>query len=76
MAIEAHPGILGGKPVVRGTRIPVDLLLELVDAGMDVDDVLGEYPHLKKEDVLMVLHVAKKAHETIRYERLRSATEA
>ncbi|HEX9196866.1 MAG TPA: DUF433 domain-containing protein [Candidatus Bathyarchaeia archaeon] len=76
MAIEANPGILGGKPVVQGTRIAVDLLLELVDAGLSVEDILKEYPHLKREDVLMVLQVAKKAHETIRYERLTSATEA
>ena len=47
-------GILGGKPVIQGTRIPVDLLLELVDAGLSVDDILREYPHLKREDVLMV----------------------
>ena len=76
MAIEAHAGILGGMPVIQGTRIPVDLLLEQVDAGLSVDDILGEYPHLKREDVLMVLQVAKKAHETVRYERLRSTTEA
>ena len=56
MAIEADVGILGGKPVIRGTRIPVDLLLELVDAGLSVDDILKEYPHLKREDVLMVHH--------------------
>ncbi|HEY5620714.1 MAG TPA: DUF433 domain-containing protein [Candidatus Bathyarchaeia archaeon] len=55
MAIEAHPGILGGKPVVRGTRVSVDLLLELVDAGLNVDDILREYPHLKREDVLSVI---------------------
>ena len=65
MAIEAQPGILGGKPVVQGTRIAVDLLLELVDAGLSVDDILKEYPHLKREDVLMVLQVARKADETI-----------
>ena len=76
MAIEAHAGILGGKPVIQGTRIPVDLLLELVDAGFSVDDILSEYPHLKREDVLTVLKVAQKALETIRYERLRSATKA
>ncbi len=76
MGIEAHSGILGGKPVIQGTRIPVDLLLELVDAGFSVDDILSEYPHLRREDVLTVLHVARKAFETIRYERLRSATKA
>ena len=65
MAIEAHSGILGGKPVVQGTRIAVDLLLELVDAGLSVDDILKEYPHLKRDDVSMV-QVVRKAHETIR----------
>jgi len=54
----------------------VDLLLELVDAGFSVDDILSEYPHLKREDVLTVLQVARKAFETIKYERLRSATKA
>ena len=76
MAIDAHPGILGGKPVIGGTRIPVDLVLEMFAAGLSIDDILREYPHLKREDVLMVLHVAKKAHEIVGYDRLRSATEA
>ncbi len=76
VAIEADPGILGGKPVIGGTRIPVDLLLELVGAGLNVDDILREYPHLKRGDVLMVLHLARKAHEIVTYERLRSTAEA
>ena len=48
MAIEAHAGILGGKPVIQGTRIPVDLLLELVDAGLSVDDILKSI-HISSE---------------------------
>ncbi len=52
------------------------MLLELVDACLSVDDILREYPHLKREDVLMVLQVPKKAHEIISYEKLRSTTEA
>jgi len=76
MAIDAHPGILGGKPVIGGTRIPVDLVLEMFAAGLSIDDILREYPHLKREDVLMVLHLAKKAHEIVGYDRLKSATEA
>ncbi len=76
MGIEAHSGILGGKPVIGGTRISVDLLLELVSGGLNLDDILLEYPHLKREDVLMVLHVAKKAHEIVAYDRLGSTAEA
>ncbi len=63
MVIESHSEILGRKPVIGGTRIPVDLLLELVGAGLSMDDILREYPHLKREDVVMVLSLAKKAHE-------------
>lgn len=76
MAIEARSEILGGKPVIQGTRISVGLLLELVDAGLSVNDILKEYPHLKRDDVLMVLQVAKKVHESVSYERVKSATEA
>lgn len=76
MAIGARAGILGGKPVIQGTRISVDLLLELVGAGLSVDDILREYPHLKRTDILMVLHVARSAHEGIKYERVKSATRA
>jgi len=76
LAIGADPKILGGKPIIGGTRIPVELLLELVGAGLSVDDILREYPHLKRDDVLMVLHLARKAHETVTYERLRSTPEA
>ncbi len=66
MAIEAHPGILGGKPVIGGTRIPVNVLLELVGAGLSVDDILREYPHLKREDVVMILYLAKKGAQRAR----------
>ncbi len=76
MAIESNPDILAGKPVVKGTRIPVALLLELVEAGLSIDDILREYPHLRRDDVLTVLRIAKNVHETVSYERLRSATEA
>ncbi|OLD03358.1 hypothetical protein AUG19_02890 [archaeon 13_1_20CM_2_54_9] len=76
MAIEAHREILGGKPVIGGTRIPVDLLLELVGSGLGVDDILREYPHLKRDDLVMVLYLAKKVHEIVGYERLKSTTDA
>jgi uncharacterized protein (DUF433 family) len=76
MAIESSPDILGGKPVVKDTRIPVDLLLELVEAGLSVDDIVREYPDLKRGALLTVLRVAKEAHEMVTYEKLRSATEA
>ncbi len=59
LAIESNPDILGGKPVVKGTRIPVALLLELVEAGLSIDDILREYPHLRKEECIRLLQKAQ-----------------
>jgi uncharacterized protein (DUF433 family) len=49
--IHSDPGILGGKPVVRGTRISVELVLEFLADGGGVEDVLGAYPHLREADI-------------------------
>ena len=49
--IHSVPGILGGKPVVRGTRISVELVLEFMADGGSTADVLGAYPHLQEADV-------------------------
>ncbi len=50
--------ILGGKPVIRGTRIPVYLIVELVANGMSIKDILREYPELTEEDVRAALRYA------------------
>jgi uncharacterized protein (DUF433 family) len=50
--IEAKPGVLGGKPVIEGTRISVELVLDLIASGESIDSILTDYPHLKREDVL------------------------
>ena len=44
--------VLGGKPIIRGTRISVEFILELLASGMSVSDIIKEYPHLRKEDIL------------------------
>ncbi|MGQ4892968.1 MAG: DUF433 domain-containing protein [Candidatus Njordarchaeia archaeon] len=49
--IEIDPKKLGGKPVIRGTRIPVTLILELLAAGMSVNEIMKEYPNLSEEDI-------------------------
>ncbi len=58
--IVVDPRVLGGKPVIRGTRIPVYLILELLANGWSVDDILREYPHLTREDVLAAIRYAAK----------------
>jgi uncharacterized protein (DUF433 family) len=50
--IEVNPDVMCGKPVIRGTRIPVDLLLRKLGAGLSIDDILAEHPRLTREDVL------------------------
>lgn len=72
MSIESNPEILGGKPVVKGTRIPVELILELVQAGYSVEEILKEYPHLKADTLLEVLRFAKRVHESVTYEKVKA----
>jgi uncharacterized protein (DUF433 family) len=56
--------ILAGKPVIRGTRIAVEFLLELLAAGQSESEILTNYPGLTKEDILACLSYASYlAHE-------------
>lgn len=49
--ITSNPKILGGKPVIRGTRVSVELVLSLLASGLTEMEILREYPHLKRTDV-------------------------
>lgn len=65
--IEMNPEILLGKPVVRGTRIPVELVLRKLSEGVSEADLLDAYPHLTREAILAALAFAADslAHEKI-----------
>ena len=56
--ISRDPTILGGKPCIKGTRISVECILELVASGANRDDIVKAYPHLTIEDVEQALHYA------------------
>ena len=58
--ITFNPNILGGKPIILGTRISVEFILELISSGMSIDDILKDYKHLKREDILDALDYASK----------------
>ena len=58
--ITYDPAILGGKPTIKGTRISVQFILELLAAEMSIDEILAEYPHLNREDVLAAINYAAK----------------
>ena len=49
--IHSNPDILGGKPVVKGTRISVELILEYLEDGGTVADILEAYPHITEDNV-------------------------
>jgi uncharacterized protein (DUF433 family) len=50
--IEINPDIMGGKPVIRGTRIPVETILRKLGGGMTPEAILADHPRLTREDVL------------------------
>ena len=62
--IVVDPKFLAGKPVIRGTRLAVEFILELLAAGQSESDILTNYPGLTREDILACLAYASYlAHE-------------
>lgn len=62
--IVVDPQVLAGKPVVRGTRLAVEFILELLAAGQSENDLLTSYPELTRDDILACLSYASYlAHE-------------
>jgi len=56
--IEINPRIMMGKPVIKGTRITVEQILNILSQGNSIDDVLLAHPHLTKEQVHAALSFA------------------
>ena len=50
--IHSNPEVLLGKPIIKGTRISVELILELYSSGWTTDQILGSYPTLQLDDIL------------------------
>jgi uncharacterized protein (DUF433 family) len=65
--IEINPAVMLGKPVIRGTRIPVELLLRKLADGATTEELLDAYPRLSAEDVRAALAYAADtiAHEAV-----------
>ena len=63
--IEVNPNVMLGKPVVKGTRIPVELVLRKLGGGATIDDLCDAYPRLGVEDIYACLAYAADtvAHE-------------
>ena len=58
--ITSDPGILNGKPIIRGMRISVTTVLEYLIAGETAENILKAYPNLEMEDIQACLEFAKK----------------
>ena len=63
--ITSDPNILFGKPAIKGTRIPVELILDELSAGTTIDDVIDSYPRLTREAIYAALAFAA---DTLRME--------
>ena len=65
--IEINPSVMLGKPVIRNTRIPVELVLRKLAEGADVPDLLDAYPRLTEADIRACLAYAA---DTVAYEEM------
>jgi uncharacterized protein (DUF433 family) len=65
--IEVNPAVMPGKPVIRGTRIPVELILRKFSEGETAEDLQEAYPRINKKDIQAAFTYAADtlAHETI-----------
>jgi uncharacterized protein (DUF433 family) len=56
--ITQDPGVMGGKPCIRGMRLTVGRILSQIGAGETIDELLIDYPYLEREDILQSLQYA------------------
>lgn len=59
--IVSNPAILGGKPIIKGTRISVEFILELIASGGAIADIVRNYPFLTEEDVRQAVSFAAQS---------------
>jgi uncharacterized protein (DUF433 family) len=58
MYIERNPEIMLGKPIIKGTRITVELIMRKLAEGYNIDSILKSYPHLTKDQIYATLEYA------------------
>ncbi len=72
--IVVNPRILGGKPIIEGTRISVEFILDLLASDVSEEEILEDYPHLTKEDIHTCLRYAARSYRNEVYLELEPAT--
>ena len=65
--IASDPAVLAGKPVIKGTRISVELILGWLANGWTYEQILASYPHITREDILAALAFAAEMMRDERY---------
>jgi uncharacterized protein (DUF433 family) len=63
--VTVEPGKCGGKPCIRGKRMRVTDILELLAAGASYEEILQDYPFLEREDILAALRYAARQTDPI-----------
>lgn len=58
--INIDPEVLGGQPVFKGTRVPVESLFDHLEAGVSLDDFLDDFPTVDKKQAIATLEIANK----------------
>jgi len=66
--ITIDPAICHGKPCIRGLRYPVEVILELLSAGMTINEILDDYEDVEREDIFAVLAYATRLSQIKRLE--------
>ena len=56
--ITQHPGVMGGKPCIRGMRVTVGTIVSQIGSGQSIEQVLAHYPYLEREDILQAIRYA------------------
>ena len=71
--ITANPKILGGKPIIKGSRISVEFILELLASDVSEDEIIEDYPHITKDDIHACLRFAADSFKNDIYFELEMA---
>lgn len=71
--ISINPGILGGTPVFKGTRVPIETLFDHLERDISLADFLDDFPSVSKEQVLGILMMAGKVFSSQKFPQVYEA---
>jgi uncharacterized protein (DUF433 family) len=60
--ITQEPGLMGGKPCIRGMRVTVSMIVAQIGTGQSMEEFLADFPYLEREDILQALQYTREVH--------------